>query len=291
MFLFSIRFSGLLADRFVLRMIAIALPVACPYLFAVPVHGLSLFEGYDENLNGGTTGSVLPRSNRLNTTKAFENFKANLGGVGVTTESYEMTKAGTDIDGLQQTLSGVNATYSYRKKSDGSSAGTGNTASVQKANATTGMTNSGTYPTDGVQGISINSANTFKINFASPLAAFSFWGTDLGDSKNSLTVILRSLGQVVAQKPINYLGANAGKSSVFFFGGIAQTPTEYFDEVELLSSIPSTGDAIGLDQLTVGTPVQVAPTDPTAVPTPALLPGLVGLALGLRRKVQGQSQA
>jgi hypothetical protein len=154
------------------------------------------------------------------------------------------------------------------------------------------MTNSGTFPTDGKQGISINSIYTFKINFSSPLAAIGFWGTDLGDNNNSLTVVLRNLGKTVAQQPINYLGANAGKSSIFFFGGIAQQPTEYFDEVELLSSVTNLQDAIGLDQLTVGTPAQVqSVTPPTAVPTPALLPGLVGLSLGLRRKVQGRFQA
>jgi hypothetical protein len=107
MFLFPIRLPGLFADKFVLQMISIALPIAFPYLFAVPVQALSLFAGYDENTGGNV---VLPESSRLNTTKAFKDFKANLGGVGVTTESYENTAVGTDIDGLKQTLSGVQAT-------------------------------------------------------------------------------------------------------------------------------------------------------------------------------------
>jgi hypothetical protein len=250
----------------------------------LPAQALTLYTGYDANPNASSTNSVvLPLANRTNSIAAYNSYKANLGGNGVTTESYEtVPHATTPIDGLVQQLSGVTATYSYTKKSDGSSAGASETVAVQKANSA-GLTNAGTFPTDGVQGISINSANNFKIKFANPLAAFSFWGTDLGDRDNTLTVILRKAGVDVQSKLIDYLDANAGNSSVFFFGGIAQNAAEQFDEVELLSSINSTGDAIGIDQLTVGTATQVTPSS-TPVPTPALLPGLIALAASARRR-------
>ncbi|NJN49178.1 MAG: hypothetical protein HC805_04525 [Alkalinema sp. RL_2_19] len=108
---------------------------------ARPAQALSLFTGYDANSNSGT---VLPLSSRTNSTAAFNDYKANLGGVGVTTESFETTAVGTAIDGLTQQLSGVEATYSYTKKSDGSSAGSSSTVAVQKANAA-GLTNAGTF--------------------------------------------------------------------------------------------------------------------------------------------------
>jgi hypothetical protein len=256
----------------------LGLPVAIG--LALPAQALSLYTGYDANPNATSTNSVvLPLASRTNSIAAYNSYKANLGGSGVTTESFETATADkTPIDGLVQSLSGVTATYSYTKKTDGSSVG----ATVQKADAN-GLTNAGTFPTDGIQGISINSANNFKIKFASPLAAFSFWGTDLGDSKNTLTVVLRKAGLNVQSKLIDYLDANAGQSSVFFFGGIAQNAAEQFDEVELLSSISSTGDAIGIDQLTVGTAAQLTPQS-KPVPTPALLPGLVALAAGARRR-------
>jgi hypothetical protein len=223
----------------------------------------------------------LPLVNRINSTAAFNNYRNNLGGVGVTTESFETTAVGTDINDLAPTLSGVVSNFIYTTDEAGTtSAGSGVAASVQKANAT-GMTNSGTFPTEGKQGISINSDNFFKIKFVSPLAAFSFWGTDLGDNKNTLTVILRRVGIEVGRQPIDYLNANAGDSSVFFFGAIAQNSGELFDEVQLLSS--KANDAIGIDQITVGTVDQFTPPS-TAVPTPALLPGLIALAAGVRRR-------
>jgi hypothetical protein len=266
----------------------LALPAAIG--LALPAQALSLYTGYDANPNATSTNSVvLPLASRTNSIAAYNAYKANLGGNGVTTESYEtyetVPKGATPIDKLVQQLSGVTATYSYTKKSDGTSAGASETVAVQKADAA-GLTNAGTFPTDGVQGISINSANNFKIKFASPLAAFSFWGTDLGDRSNTLTVILRKAGVDVQSKLIDYLDANAGNSSVFFFGGIAQNAAEQFDEVELLSSISSTGDAIGIDQLTVGTAAQLTPQSSNAVPTPALLPGLIALAAGARRRLK-----
>jgi hypothetical protein len=254
----------------------LALPAAIG--LAQPAQALSLFAGYDENPTGDT---VLPIASRVNSTAAFNQYLSNL--TGVTTESFETTAVGTPINDLAPMLSGVTSDFVYTADAAGTtSVGTGATVSVQKANATTGMTNSGTFPTDGKQGISINSSNFFKIKFGSPLAAFSFWGTDLGDNKNALTVILRKAGVQVGSQPIDYLGANAGASSVFFFGAIAQNMAEQFDEVQLLSSITGS-DAIGIDQLTVGTLDQVTATS-KPVPTPALLPGLVALAAGARRR-------
>jgi hypothetical protein len=247
--------------------------------FALPAQALSLYTGYDENPADGT---VLPLASRVNSTAAFNQYLGNL--TGVTTESFETTAVGTPINDLAPILSGVTSDFVYTTDAAGTtSVGSGATASVQKANATSGLTNSGTFPTDGKQGISINSTNFFKIKFGNPLAAFSFWGTDLGDNKNALTVILRNAGVQVGSQSINYLGTNAGDSSVFFFGAIAQNAAEQFDEVQLLSSITGS-DAIGIDQLTVGTAAQLTPQSSNAVPTPALLPGLIALAAGARRR-------
>ncbi len=259
----------------------LGLPVAIG--FAAPAQALSLYTGYDENpaaVTVGTAGTVLPLANRVNSTVAFNQYLSNL--TGVITESFETTAKGTSINDLAPMLSGVASDFIYTTDSAGTiSAGTTDAVSVQKANATTGMTNAGTFPTNGTQGISINSDNFFKIKFGSPLAAFSFWGTDLGDNSNTLTVILRKAGVEVGRQPIDYLSANAGNSSVFFFGAIAQNSRELFDEVQLLSS--KANDAIGIDQLTVGTAAQVTQSS-NAVPTPALLPGLLALAAGARRR-------
>ena len=280
------------------RSFAIALSLISTALAALAseANALSIFEGYDANPVNQT---VLPESDRTNTSAAFLNFLQAIDNGSVTTESFESLPTSQAIDGLSLNISGVSANFSYLKP-DNSSATGGGTTKVQLANSS-GMTNSGTYPTDGEKGISINSSNQFSIDFSAPLAAFGFWGTDLGDKNNQLTVELLRDGTSVGNQLIDFLGADAGDSSVFFFGGLADTPAEQFNQVRLLSSAKS--DAIGLDQLTIATPEQVAQaiiastssatnpvgSDAAAVPTPALLPGLLGFGLSLSRKRRSQA--
>ncbi|MEO1187089.1 MAG: hypothetical protein AAFX46_21505, partial [Cyanobacteria bacterium J06636_27] len=65
------------------------------------------------------------------------------------------------------------ATLSYTRKSDGTAIDSGTeSTSVQSANSN-GVTNSGTYPTDGSQGISINSQNNFTIKLSQDISNFS----------------------------------------------------------------------------------------------------------------------
>ena len=266
-----------------------------------PAQAFRLFSGYDEN---PTARAVLTPIYRVNSLTASQAFDQAVNNGTVTTESFEDQSTRQAIDGLSLNISGVQATFSYLKKSDGTSATTsGASTKVQKADAN-GLTNAGTFPTNGEKGISINSSNHFGLNFSQSLAAFSFWGTDLGDSSNRLTVEFYQDNNLVKSQLIDYLGANAGSSSVFFFGGLAETTAEQFNRIQLISSIGSTGDAIGLDQLTIATPEQVlgaassaaasnsivtssaatSSAATTAVPTPALLPGLLGFALSVMRK-------
>lgn len=284
-----------------LRSLAIKLSIISAVLAALApaANALSLFEGYDANPNNQT---VLPEADRTNTSAAFFNFLQAIDNGSVTTESFEDLPTSQAIDGLSQDISGVTADFSYLKP-DNSSATGGSTTKVQLANSS-GMTNSGTYPTDGEKGISINSSNQFSIDFSAPLAAFGFWGTDLGDRNNQLTVELLRDGTSVGSQLIDFLGADAGDSSVFFFGGLADNPAEQFNQVRLISSAKS--DAIGLDQLTIATPEQVAQAiiastgsgtatnpnssgDAAAIPTPALLPGLIGFGISLGRKRRSQT--
>lgn len=248
-------------------------------LYATPSQAFQIFRGYDRNPIDRT---VLPLERRINTLVQSSAFLQGINS-SVTTESFEDHATNQKLEGLTFTTSGITATARYLQKSTGTAA----SATVQKANRQ-GLTNAGTFPTHGVKGISINSANHFEFQFSESLAAFSFWGTDLGDLGNRLTVEFYRGNQNVGGQAIDYLDDQAGKSSVFFFGGIAQQPDEYFDLVKLISSRnSSSGDAIGLDQLTIATPSQVialAPEAAAAVPTPALLPSLLAFGLRLARK-------
>lgn len=254
---------------------------------AQPAKAFLLFDAYDGNPDPAEF-PVLPTEQRVNTNEIAATFSLLLAADVVTTEGFESFPTSQAIDDLSTTISGVGTTLSY-KNSDGTSVTGGASTKVQKANGN-GLTNAGTFPTEGERGISINSMNRFEVLLDEAIAAFSFWGTDLGDLDNTLTIELYRDTTLLATQPINYLDENSGDSSVFFFGSIAEDPTEYFNRVVFNNSKNTgTGDAIGLDQFTIAIPSQVVGldnlgTDPTTVPTPALLPGLLGFGLRIWKR-------
>jgi hypothetical protein len=262
------------------------------------------FTGYDQNFKPQiSVGSQPPPLivNQLvnespNSQDAYDQFIADTNTVTVSTEGFESFSTspttGQNINGLSTSISNVNATFSYLRKSDNLAL----TTKVQKADATYGLfggvNGNGTYPTDGSQGLSINSANRLSIAFASPLRAFGYFGTDLGDNDNVLTMIFTLDGNLVDSVAVpTFIGGQ--NSSKFFFGYIGDTANTLFNKVEFSSSLTSTTntDAIGIDQIRVATAAQVTGTtifvNPTAVPEPASILGTLlvgGSILALKRK-------
>jgi hypothetical protein len=239
------------------------------------------FNGYDLN----TSSPLIPltKVTAPSSEGAFKTFSDNLADATVTTESFEGVSGA--INGLIRTISNTTATFSYTQKNptDPNNPGVPGTAttSVQKANGTTGFTNSGTYPTDGIYGISINSENNFSISFSNSLAAFGYFGTDLGDGGNILTMKFFNGNTLVNSTavPTNVGSAN---SSEFFFGFIADSPAEEFNRVEFVSSISGNGDAIGIDQIKVATSSQVK-----KIPEPASIWGTLlcgGCLVAIKRR-------
>jgi hypothetical protein len=263
------------------------------------------FTGYDQNFKPliatgippSTTGNPpfpLTVAESPNSQAAYAQFIADTNTVTVSTEGFESfstsATTGQTIDGLITSISNVNATFSYLKKSDNLALAT----KVQKADATYGLfggvSGNGTYPTDGTQGLSINSANKLSIAFASPLRAFGYFGTDLGDNNNVLTMIFTLNGNPV-ESVIVPTFSGGQNSSKFFFGYVGDTPTTLFDKVEFSSSLNSSGDAIGIDQIRVASAAQVTGTtifvNPTSVPEPSSMLGTLpigGSILALKRK-------
>ncbi len=237
------------------------------------------FNGYDEN----TTSVPLTALTAPESQKAFNDFSSRLNSTTLVTESFESFPTTKPIDGLSTVISGTTANFSYKKKSDGSS-GTGTVQKATASGANKGFTNSGTYPTDGVQGISINSDSTLSISFSNPLAAFGYFGTDLGDNGNVLTMNFYRQGILISTYPIP-VNVNSFNSSEYFFGFIADNPSQYFDRVDFVSSIASNGDAIGIDQIKIGTSAQVVP-----VPEPASILGtlLFGGSMMVMKRKQSQ---
>jgi hypothetical protein len=258
------------------------------------------FTGYDQNFKPpiSTNNPPLPLTvaESPNSQAAYNQFIADTNTGTVSTESFESfstsSTTGQNINGLTTPISGVSATFSYLRKSDNSALIT----KVQKADTTYGLfggvSGNGTYPTDGTQGLSLNSANKFSIAFNSPLRAFGYFGTDLGDNNNVLTMIFTLNGNPVDSVVVPTFPGGQN-SSKFFFGYIGDTATTLFDRVEFSSSLNNTipSDAIGIDQIRVATASQVTGTsifvNPTSVPEPSSIVGMLlfgGSLLALKHK-------
>ncbi len=214
--------------------------------------------------------------------------------VTVSTESFESFPTSRIIDGLSTSISTVSVTFSYIRKSDS----TPLTTTVQRADTTYGLfggvNGNGTYPTDGNQGLSIDSANKFSIDFGAPIRAFGYFGTDLGDNSNVLTMIFTRNGNQVDSVVVPTFPGGQN-SSKFFFGYIGDTASTVFDRVEFSSSLNNTtpSDAIGIDQIRVATAAQVTGTtifvNPTSVPEPSAILGTLlcgGAILALKHQQQ-----
>lgn len=262
------------------------------------------FTGYDQNnkppIIAGTppssTGNPplpLTIAESPNSQAAYNLFVADTNVGSVTTEGFESFSTspttGQTINGLSTSISGVNATFAYTRK-------TGTTlltTKVEKADTNYGLfggvNGNGTYPTEGNQGLSINSANNFSISFASPLRALGYFGTDLGDNSNVLTMIF-TLGGAPVDSIVVPTFAGGQNSSKFFFGYIGDTATTLFDKVEFSSSLQNAtpSDAIGIDQLRVATAAQITGTATVvAVPEPTTILGTLlfgGSVIALKRR-------
>ncbi|WP_008318963.1 hypothetical protein [Leptolyngbya sp. PCC 6406] len=172
-----------------------------------------------------------------------------------------------------------------------------------------GTTNGfGRYAVAGSNFWEANAANdAFAIQFASPVAAFGFYGVDLGDFGGLLNLNLNlATGGTRTVSVPNTVGSNGSTDgSVLFFGLIAEDETELFQSISFNMSAPGVGvfaDIFAFDKMTVGSlaqvvqpespveepepvesepepPVGVVPT-PQAVPEPGLVTTLVLLGLG-----------
>jgi hypothetical protein len=255
-------------------------------LFSAAANAVT-FTGYDEN-KGSTP---LTTATSPNSQAAFANFSSNLNSALVTTESFEnfsTTAANpTPIDGLSTTISGVTATFSYKTKTNPAVSASGDVQKAAASGASQGFTNSGTYPTDGVKGISINSANNFSISFNNSLAAFSYFGTDLGDFNNILTMEFYSAstnGTTLVKSIVIPSNVGSANSSEFFFGFIADSQSEEFNTIKFISSL--NGDAIGIDQIKIATPAQRLSTQ---APEPATIIGTL-IGAGYIRRIKRRQQ-
>jgi hypothetical protein len=207
------------------------------------------FFGEDLGLGESTRLTTFP-----NATAARTSFLANLVGVG--TETFESYTAGTDAP-LAITFTGAG------------------TATLQGDGAIATVTGTGTngfgrYATSGTNYWEVT--GTFSIEFDSSVAAFGFYGIDIGDFGGQVTLETEDGTSTLYTIPNTINGSGGG---VLFFGVIDTVNT--FTKATFGNTAAGT-DVFGFDDMTIGSVEQVHPKTPLPGTLMLLGSGLLGLA-------------
>lgn len=237
-----------------MRKILSTVAIAAGMFAAGSANAYLVFTGVDNNGNAGAQVAS------TNSTAAENAFKSNLVGVG--TEDFE-TRSGSAPLALNFGAAGT-ATLN----------GSGSVA-TNGVGATNGA---GRYSVPGgtrYWEVSAGGAGAFQVDFSNSLAAFGFYGIDLGDFGGTLTLELSKGGSVVGTQVVNTAAQNVADGSILYFGLIASNASEEFDRVRFLSTVGS-GDIFAFDSFTIGTKEQVR-----QLPEPASLALVAGSLLGL----------
>lgn len=222
------------------------------------------------------TGSSTRRAPNVQALAARNAFVARLTGVG--TQAFDGYADGTPLP----------MTMSFAGAGSATLTGSGNVA-TQLATA-----DDGRYAVSGTQYLDViasaENVPTFTVDFANPVAAFGFYGVDVGEFGSQLALRFTHVGGTTTTWTLPYLattGVDTRRDGSLFYAGFI-APTD-FTSVTFLSSVGD--DYFALDDLSVGARAQIAPT--AVVPEPAtgaLVAGGLALAGGLaarRRRAHG----
>lgn len=210
---------------------------------------------FGENLTPGGTVSGDPATARAS-------FLAGLAG-GVGTEDFEGFSPG-DATPLALSFPGSSGAITATLSGPGTDIDTGG---------------AGRFPTSGSQYVETPGGGDFTIAFSAPIAAFGFYGTDLGDVSNDLVITLTDTDSNETSFTIDTAGSPSG--SLIFWGFIDSMTSYTMIEFD---NVPGSGDVFGFDDMTIGDAGQVT----LDVPEPGALAlfglGLAGLGFARRRK-------
>ena len=235
---------------------------------ASPASAYVTYSGVDVN-GSGTRLTATPFS-----TAAENNFRSNLTGVGTETFETQTVGASTPLV-LNFGLAGT-ATLS----------GGGGTVTATNA----GTISVGRYSVPGGTNywdVSSNPANSFQISFSQEIAAFGFYGIDIGDFRGTVQLeLLDSANVVVGSLNLPTAAEALANGSVLYFGLIAGNSAELFRSIRFntaVGGVPTT-DIFGFDSFTIGTQAQVTPRIPEPGTLALLGAALLGLSLTQRRR-------
>lgn len=219
------------------------------------------FSGIDNNGNPSIALANTPNSDAARNT-----FFSNLVGVG--TETFE-TRSGSAPLAINFGAAGT-ATLAGPGNVNTVTPGTTNTAGrYSVASLTSSRYWEASAGTGGI-----------VINFSAPIAAFGFYGIDLGDFGGTLTLALTDTLNTVTNLVVPMATPRRADGSVLYYG-FYDTVTQYKSVAFLSTS--GAGDIFAFDNFSIGSIEQVRP-----VPEPMSLAvfglGLAGLGLARRRK-------
>lgn len=138
---------------------------------------------------------------------ARNNFLSSLIGVG--SENFESSPAGATSPLVLAFPGAITATL------------TGSGCVDNGIPGVCGAGNPGRWATSGSRFWEVNSGGLFSIALASPIAAFGFYGTDIGDLNNRLVIDLTDTNNNVTSLTVNHsVGLNNFANSLLFWGFI-----------------------------------------------------------------------
>lgn len=229
---------------------------------AQPSKAYSIYTAYDPN--GNPSVNLVSTTGIPNSQAAEASFLSGLVGTG--TETFESFSTGASAP-LALVFPGAGtATLN----------GTGTIQSVP-AGSTNGFGRYGVSPTNYWE-VDAGATNNFDIGFSKPVAAFGFYGIDIGDFAGTLSLTFDN-GSVLTQTIPTAPQVQADGSVLYW--GIKTTPAEgEFTKISF-NSTAGTGDVFAFDNMTIGSREQVKPD----VPGPLPLLG-VGIAFGYSRSLR-----
>lgn len=228
-----------------IRKTFVAALVAASAVLGSGAQAYSVFFGEDLHNNAFTRIPATP-----NASAASTSFLANLVGVG--TETFEGFANGTPAP----------LVLSFPGAGSATLAG-GNGVINTVASGTNGA---GRYPISGTNywEVRAGGAGTFSITFGAAVAAFGFWGVDIGDFGGSLQLLLADGSSTNLIVPNTQGAGGSTDGSVLFYGFIGDSAAEQFTGITF--NLANMSDVFAFDDMTIGSIEQVQ-----RVPEPASL--------------------